>query len=144
MEKKEDKKYRNPALCVDAVAIQNGKVLLIKRGIPPFEGKWALSGGHVEYGETTEAAVLREFFEETGLSAKVGKLVGVYSAPDRDPRGHKVSVTYTLSDVMGEPKGGDDAKEVKWWRIDDLPRLAFDHEQILKDGISVYKDSRNR
>ncbi len=57
MEKKEDKKYRSPALCVDAVTIQNGKVLLIKRGMPPFEGKWALPGGHGEYGETTEAAV---------------------------------------------------------------------------------------
>ncbi len=138
-----EKKYRNPTPCVDGVLIKDENVLLIKRGHSPYEGKWALPGGFVEYGETTENAVTREFQEETGLSVTIDRLVGVYSDPKRDPRGHNISITYLLSNPKGEPKGGDDAKEAKWWPIDNLPELAFDHEKILRDCIRIHRSRKD-
>lgn len=83
-----------PLLTVDAVIILNGKIVLVKRNNYPFKNEFALPGGFVEVGETTEAAAIRESFEETGLSIDLIKLIGVYSDPSRDPRGHTVSVCY--------------------------------------------------
>ena len=89
-------RYQNPALAVDAVWILTGRVLLVRRGRPPFRGKWALPGGFVEQRETVEEAVVRELREETGLTARPGKLVGVYSGPDRDPRKPTTSVVFHM------------------------------------------------
>ena len=131
--------YKNPRLTVDGVVIQSNKLLLIKRDIEPFKGKWALPGGHVEYGEKVEEAVVREVSEETGLNTKIEKIIGVYSDPDRDPRGHTVSIVYKLDMIDGELKGGDDASDAKFFEIDKLPDLAFDHEKIVKDVITELK-----
>jgi len=120
-------------LAVDAIILLNGKVVLIKRKNPPFENCYALPGGFVEKGETVEQALAREVKEETGLDIIIIKLVGVYSEPDRDPRGRVVSLCY-LAEARGEPVPGADAKEVAVFAPSELPELAFDHEQMIHDA----------
>ncbi len=132
--------HRNPALTVDGVLIEDGKILLIKRGKEPFKGKWALPGGFVEYGERVEDAVIREFQEETGLETEIIRLAGVYSDPERDPRGHTVSIVYVLERKGGELKGGDDASEARFFSLNSLPELAFDHEKIVRDVLLLLKE----
>lgn len=122
-----------PSITVDGVLIKNKRILLIKRLNEPFKGKWALPGGFVEYGERVEDAILREFEEETGIKASIKKLIGVYSDPDRDPRGHTISVVFLL-EGEGEPNAGDDAIEARFFDLEKLPPLAFDHEKIIKDA----------
>lgn len=127
--------YVAPALTVDAVLLKGNDVLLVKRGREPFKGAWAIPGGFVEVGERTEDAVRRELAEETGLKGDIVDLLGVYSDPDRDPRGHTVSVVYVLK-VGGiiAIAAGDDADEARWFALDKLPPLAFDHARILGDA----------
>jgi 8-oxo-dGTP diphosphatase len=121
-------------LTVDAVILEQGGVYLIKRKNDPFKGMWALPGGFVEYGETVEHAVEREVKEETGLHVKITNLVGVFSDPKRDPRGHTVSVVF-LAEPHGMPKAGSDAKDIKRFALSQLPHLAFDHEKIIHEAI---------
>ncbi len=123
---------KKPSIAVDGIITKGGKILLIKRKNEPFKGKWALPGGFVEYGERVEEAVLREIKEETGLNAKIKKLLGVYSDPNRDPRGHTISIVFIL-EAEGEAKGGDDAEEAKFFDLKKLPSLAFDHKKIVDD-----------
>jgi len=129
-----------PVLTVDTVVFHEGKVLLVKRGSEPFKGKWALPGGRVECGERVEDAALRELKEETGIDAELVTLISVYSDPQRDPRGHYVSVAF-LAVPKGEatPKAGTDAAEAKWFPLSEVPwdDLAFDHAQILKDALKM-------
>ena len=125
--------YKSPKLTADGAIIKEGKILLIERKNEPFKGKWALPGGFVEYGEKVEDAVVREVSEETGLDTKIIDIVGVYSDPTRDPRGHIVTVVYLLDILDGEIKGSDDAADAKFFDLNDLPELAFDHNIILKD-----------
>ena len=125
---------KTPRLTVDAVLFHTDSVLLIQRKFSPFQGKWALPGGFVEFGETTEDAVLREFLEETGVRAAVKTLVGVYSDPLRDPRGHTVSVVYLVESSVKGFKAGDDAQDVKFFEISKLPDMGFDHEKIVSDA----------
>jgi len=112
-------------------------VLLIRRGWPPYTGLWALPGGHVDPGETTEAAAVRELAEETGLRAELADLdlVGVYAEPDRDPRGRYVTWAYAvwLPDTP-VPTAGDDATAARWIPVAQAlaDGLAFDHAQILR------------
>ena len=127
--------HRNPALTVDAVIVKNKKILLIKRKQEPYRGQYALPGGFVEYGETVEAALQREVIEETGLVVKIKSLVDVYSDPDRDPRGHVVSVAFAADIVGGTLTAGSDASDAMLWDIADLPPLAFDHAQIISDSL---------
>ena len=134
-EKQSEEVYKNPALTVDGIILKEDKILLIERGKPPFEGKYALPGGFVEYGETVEDAVVREIEEETGLKTEIKKLFGVYSDPERDPRGHTVSVVFELEAVSGGLKGGDDAASASYIATTDLPDLAFDHSKIVKDFL---------
>ncbi len=125
---------KKPGIAVDGVLIKDNKILLIKRKNEPFKGKWALPGGFVEYGERVEEAVLREFEEEVGIKARIKKLLGVYSDPARDPRGHIISIVFLL-EAEGEPKAGDDAADAKFFNLDKLPPLAFDHEKIIRDAV---------
>ena len=123
-----------PRLTVDAVILDPGLgILLIRRGRPPFAGCWALPGGFVDLGETCEAACVREVREETGLEVSIVQLVGVYSDPSRDPRGHTVSAVYLCRPVGGEASAGDDASDARWWRDLTGVDLAFDHRQVLDD-----------
>jgi len=132
-------RYKSPKLTVDGIILNDKKIVLIKRKNPPFKGKWSLPGGFVEYGEKTEDAVVREVFEETGLKTKIKDLVGVYSDPGRDPRGHTVSVVYLLEIHGGELKSGDDASDVMFFDLRHLPELSFDHEHIIKDVVGGVK-----
>jgi len=132
-------KYKQIKITVDGVIIDNNNIILIRRKNPPYKNKWALPGGFVEYGEKTEKAVLREIFEETGLKTEILNMIGVYSDPSRDPRGHTISVVYLLKNLSGILKGGDDALEAKYFDVDDLPDLAFDHDKIINDAIKRCK-----
>ncbi|WP_331453034.1 NUDIX hydrolase [Streptomyces sp. SS162] len=119
----------------------DGHVLLIERGWPPYEGAWALPGGHVDPGETSRAAAARELAEETGIYATPAELdlVGVFDAPGRDPRGRYVTVAYHLTVIRNTPiEAGDDATRAEWWPLDDLPEsLAFDHAEILAAAVDT-------
>ena len=124
-----------PLLTVDAVIVHPSRgLVLIRRGHQPFADHWALPGGFVEPGESCEAACVREAAEETGLQVSISELLGVYSAPGRDPRGPTASIVYLCRVEGGHVSGGDDAAEARWFpAIGDLP-LAFDHRRILADA----------
>lgn len=130
------KEYRNPALTVDAIITDDKKVLLIRRLNNPYRDSWALPGGFVEYGECVEDACIREAKEETNLDISLDELVGVYSDPDRDPRGHTVTVAYKCSITGSNLKSSSDAKDARFFTLDELKSidLAFDHGQILEDA----------
>jgi 8-oxo-dGTP diphosphatase len=122
-----------PRLTVDAwIRDRRGRVLLVRRGHPPYEGRWALPGGFCDWMETTEQCCAREAKEETGLTVEVGELLGIYSKPGRDPRGHTVTVLYACRPLRGTAVGGDDAAEARWFTPKELRSLpfAFDHRQV--------------
>jgi 8-oxo-dGTP diphosphatase len=127
---------KTPALITDcAIFNLKGEVILVRRKHEPFAGYFALPGGFVEIGETVEAACRREVLEESGLQLSDLKLVGVYSDPNRDPRGHVVSIACTTRlETAAQPRAGSDALSAEWikdWRSHDL---AFNHAQIIADG----------
>ena len=126
---------KRPSVAVDMVVLKGDSVLLVRRGRAPYKGYYALPGGFVEYGERVEEAALRELREETGVEAKLVEQFGVYSDPSRDPRGHTISVAFLLEYKGGKPRGGDDAREARFFQLEKLPPLAFDHSTILKDGL---------
>ncbi|SBW21090.1 hypothetical protein FDG2_1897 [Candidatus Protofrankia californiensis] len=116
-------------------------VLLIRRDWPPYEGYWALPGGHVDPGEQVEDAARRELAEETGIQAGPLHQVGVYNDPGRDPRGRYVTWAYTaVLPSLSQPTAGDDAGDARWIPLANAladGRLAFDHERILADALAV-------
>jgi 8-oxo-dGTP diphosphatase len=128
---------KTPLLAADcAVFDAAGRVLLVRRKFPPFQGQYAVPGGFVEIGETVEDAARRELAEETGVQVRADtlRLVGVYSDPERDPRGHTCSVVFLARVPQAEPKAGDDAAAAEWiadWSNIDL---AFDHAKVLADA----------
>lgn len=132
---------RTPLLAVDAVIFFQDGIVLIKRKNPPFEGRYALPGGFVEVGETTEDAARREAKEETGLDIELLCLVGVYSDPNRDPRGHVVSICY-LARGNGNLRSGSDARSAEVFIRDNLPPLAFDHGKIIGDAMRIAKNNQ--
>jgi 8-oxo-dGTP diphosphatase len=121
-----------PAATVDVVIHRDGRVVLVRRRFPP--AGWALPGGFVDRGEKVPAAAIREALEETGLSVRLLSLLHVYSDPARDPRRHTLSAVY-IAEADGDPLGGDDAAEARWFSLDALPSpVAFDHVAILADA----------
>ncbi|MBN2390018.1 MAG: NUDIX hydrolase [Anaerolineae bacterium] len=134
--------YPRPALTVDIVLIKDGydgpEILLIQRNHPPFAGHWALPGGFVDENEPLEAAARRELFEETGLEPAELQQLGAFGDPGRDPRGWTVSVVFwtrIVGDVI--PRAGDDAAAARWWPLNDLPPLAFDHANIVRQATGL-------
>ncbi|GAB2696121.1 NUDIX domain-containing protein [Kitasatospora kifunensis] len=125
----------------DAVVVtaDGRNLLLIERDWPPFEGAWALPGGHVDRGETSRAAAARELLEETGILLATNELaqIGVWDQPGRDPRGRYVTVAYLAVVPAGTPIiAGDDARAARWWPINSLPPLAFDHADIIAAALT--------
>jgi len=131
---------KSPSLTVDAVVLcYDDSIILIRRKNEPYKDHWALPGGFVEYGETVESAILREVKEETGLNINLKGISGVYSDPERDPRGHTVTICYKAHKISGELKANTDASAVKCVKIDEALnyKLAFDHAQIIKDAFDI-------
>ncbi len=125
----------------DGVLLEEGKVLLIKRKSEPFKHQWALPGGKIEEEETAEECVVREFFEETGIKVRVKKLIGVFSDPKRDPR-KIISIAFLVEREGGEGRAGSDAEEVKWFDVERVPRLAADHNKIIKEALKIISRSQ--
>lgn len=132
-------KYPRPAVTADMIVLTDEpepQILLIQRGDEPFKGCWAFPGGFMNMDETTEQCAKRELKEETGLDIEEVQQVGAYSTVDRDPRGRTITVAYITHVPQILPVTGlDDAAEAKWWPINALPPLAFDHAQILRDAL---------
>jgi 8-oxo-dGTP diphosphatase len=133
---------RGFAVAVDIVllTLRQGvlSALLIKRGLPPHKGRWALPGGFVLPGEDLQPAAARELMEEAGIPRFDGHLeqLATYGAPRRDPRGRVVSVAYlAVMPDLPHPLAGTDASDARWWAVDDAEGVAFDHGQILSDGV---------
>ncbi|MBW1892207.1 MAG: NUDIX hydrolase [Deltaproteobacteria bacterium] len=130
--------YENPvpATCI-IVADKNGKILLVKRSVEPKEGFWCLPGGFMELDETPEQGALRELKEETGLSGKIHLLLGVRTNPS--PMYGTVYMTgYFIRQYSGKPVAGDDASDVRWFNIDELPEVAFESHRHF---IDIYHSS---
>ncbi len=119
-------------VAADAIAVADGKIALIKRSKEPSKGMWALPGGMLDWDESAEEAVVREFEEETSLKGKLGRFVGVYSDPNRDSF-QRVAVVYEVVVVGGKLNASDDAADAKWFPLDDLPELAVDHGKMVED-----------
>lgn len=144
------KKYHDPIPTVDVILRRPGdptEILIETRGRDPFKGFYALPGGHVDYGETVEAAALRELHEECGVSATLSEIFGVYSDPNRDPRGQRITTVFLADYKGGEAKGADDASSAEWADLEQLlqskERLAFDHSKILSDYSRSLEGKRN-
>jgi 8-oxo-dGTP diphosphatase len=133
---------KTPLLTVDALIVNEEKIVLIKRKNPPYGGMFALPGGFVEIGETVEDAIVREAKEETNLDIEIIELLGVYSDPNRDPRGHTVSICF-IAVGRGDIKAGDDAGDVGLFDMHNLPELAFDHNKMVEDAILMMESFGN-
>lgn len=120
------------------VTTDDGSIALIERDWAPYEGRWALPGGHVDPGETALQAAVRELAEETGLHVPAGDLreIGTFDRPDRDPRGRYVTVAYSTQ-VPADTAlaAGTDARTARWWPLSQLPELAFDHADIIAAAL---------
>ena len=136
---------KTPLLAVDCVVFDaEGMLLLVRRRNSPFAGALALPGGYVEVGETVEDACRRELLEETGIRVGRLHLVGVYSAPDRDPRGHTCSVAFRAQVKSGKGSAGSDASAVEWSKSWRHTNLAFDHRGIISDAMRQMKNATRR
>ena len=137
-------KYPRPTVTADCVVITHEaepRVLFIKRGGEPFKDCWAIPGGFMEKGETTEQCAVRELKEETNIVISDLHQIGVYSKVDRDPRGRTISVAYlAITDKTQIAVGQDDAAEVKWWPLTALPEMAFGHDDIMRDAVRLYQN----
>lgn len=134
--------YPRPSLTVDCVVFgiddENLKVLLIQRGAPPFEGRWALPGGFVHMNESLDDAARRELQEETGLERIYLEQLYTFGEPKRDPRGRVVSVAYYALVKLSDHRvhAATDAREARWFSVWETPALAFDHEKLLETALT--------
>lgn len=132
---------KRPLLAVDAVIFfpQEKEIILIKRKNEPYKGYWALPGGFVEWGETVEQACIREVKEETSLDVKIIDIIGVFSDPNRDPRGHVISIAFLCVPIGGKLKASSDAGDIMRVKLSEIQqkliKLAFDHYEIINKSI---------
>ncbi|MFC7046153.1 NUDIX domain-containing protein [Halobacteriaceae archaeon GCM10025711] len=123
------------ALAADGVVLVDGKLLLMERNHPPFEGHWVLPGGLVERDETAREACAREVEEEVGLAVEPVSFVGLYDDPGRDERG-TVSAAFLCEPLDdGDPEAREEARQVGLFDLDSLPAMGFDHERIVADAL---------
>lgn len=137
-------KYPHPAVTTDCVIFGfDGlklQVLLIERGIEPYKGRWAFPGGFIRMNESAEQGALRELEEETGLRGAFIEQLRAFSDPDRDPRERVITIAYYALVRIQDVKGGDDAASARWFALDEVPRLAFDHDLILRTAQSRLRE----
>jgi len=130
-----------PLIGVGAVIVQDGRVLLIRRGQPPLLGEWSLPGGVLECGEALREATVREVGEETGLTVETGDMLGVYErvihGDDGRVRYHYVLIDFLCRPVAGNLKAGSDAAEARWFTRQELPalNLAYDASDVVRKGL---------
>jgi ADP-ribose pyrophosphatase YjhB (NUDIX family) len=123
--------YRNPAPAAGVLVLEDGRVLLVKRRFEPYRGKWSIPSGFIEYDEEVGVTAARELLEETGLVVEIDGLHAVETCFD-DPRGNTLLVLYRGHVTGGDLKAGDDAEDVRFFPLDDLPDLAFEaHRKVL-------------
>ncbi len=125
--------YRNPAPAVGVIIVERGAVLLVKRRFDPYQGLWVIPSGFVEYDENARQTAAREVREETGLAVEIDGLHAVESCFD-DPRGNTLLVLFRGTVKAGSLRAGDDAEDVRFFPLDDLPQIAFEaHRKVLKE-----------
>lgn len=132
--------HPRPAVTTDIAFVRHGRsgweILLVKRSRDPFRGRWALPGGFVDQLESLESAAARELKEECGIEGVELWQFRAFGNPGRDPRGHTISIGYLgIAGESVEPRAGDDAGEVRWFLVDALPELAFDHDEIVNAAL---------
>jgi len=137
--------YPRPALTADVAIFrleELPEILLIQRKDPPFKDLWALPGGFMEMEETLEETARRELMEETGIRADELIRFDTYDRPGRDPRGRTITQVFVMiwTAALGMPVAGSDAADLQWFRLDKLPELAFDHQQIINDVLQMIKE----
>lgn len=131
------KDFHKIILTADCVLVSNGKILLTRRSIKPYKSHWVLPGGHVEHKERVEEALKREVLEETGINLSSDfKIIGVYSDPERDPRGRTVSCAYFCKkENVNSVELNEESDKFKFYSFDNLPEnIGFDHRKIIKDA----------
>jgi 8-oxo-dGTP diphosphatase len=141
--------HPRPAVTVDVACFAEeggtASILLIQRSRAPFEGRWALPGGFVDEHEALDAAARRELEEETGLTQTEMEQFRAYGDPGRDPRGHTVTVVFLATFDRREPvEGMDDASDARWFTLDSLPALAFDHDRVIAEAFDAWKRRQGR
>lgn len=138
--------YPRPAVTADSVVFCNGSdglsVLLIERANDPFKGCWAFPGGFMDMEENAEDCAKRELKEETGIEVRSLEYLGTFSEVNRDPRGRTITIAYYAVVEKSDVIGADDASQARWFPIDSIPSLAFDHEEILRAALKVLNDLR--
>ena len=143
-------KYPRPSVTTDCVIfgydekVSSLSLLLIKRKSDPYKGCWAFPGGFLNMDEDAETGALRELKEETNMDPMFIKQLGAYTKVNRDPRDRVITIAYYAITQITEVKGGDDAAEARWFSLDEIPNLAFDHNDILNDAISELKANISR
>lgn len=134
--------YKIPSVTTDIFIFDDDlNFILIKRKNDPYKDYWAIPGGFVEYGETVENAAVREAKEETHIDVELKDLVNVYSKPNRDPRGHTITVAYTAKGNFSDKKADSDASDISVFnekKLDEI-KIAFDHEEIIRDCLKTVK-----
>lgn len=132
-------RYSHPSVTTDCVIFSfDGtklKVLLVQRGVEPYKGRWAFPGGFMKMDESAEEGELRELQEETGMSGAYIKQFHAFSEPSRDPRERVITIAFYALVKMQEVKGADDAADARWFALDEVPSLAFDHDLILRTAL---------
>jgi 8-oxo-dGTP diphosphatase len=137
--------YPRPAVTVDIVVFKNfdshPEILLIERKNEPFKNMWALPGGFVDKDEDIETAAYRELKEETSIEDINLSQLHTFGKPGRDPRGHTISIVHIgfLNNNNQKIQAGDDAKNLQWFSVDQLPKLAFDHQEIIHYALENTK-----
>lgn len=136
-------KYPHPSVTTDCVIFgfdgTKLKVLLVQRGNEPFRGSWAFPGGFLNMDESAEEGALRELQEETGLEGAYIRQFHTFTAPDRDPRERVITIAYYALVRLCDVKANDDAADAGWFALDELPPLAYDHDQILQQALHTLR-----
>lgn len=129
-------RYKNPAVAVNVIVEDRGRILLVKRNKHPFKGRWSLPGGYVEYGETVEQAAQRELLEECGIKVRLDQIVGVYSDPERQLKKHVIAICYKARALATNAKKIHPEGISLYFPKNAIPaKLAFDHQKMLNDHV---------